>query len=209
MHIYHVSSGTPVVTILRPARTPKGTEVRTVIKHVTKRLRRHWPNTRIVWRGDSHYGRVEAMDWAEDNDTDYIFGLAGNAVLDALAAEAADNLRFHHAMNSKAKLRTFASFFYTASSWNRPRKVVARLECSLQPVPGETGMRQEVDIRYVVTSLEGSAQHLYEDVLYEETSVKRYSIAKPLLSFLAASLKTSISVHSAVAKRSSASPCIR
>ena len=118
MHIYHVASGTPVVTILRPARTPKGAEVRTVIKHVTKRLRRHWPNTRIVWRGDSHYGRVEAMDWAEDNDTDYIFGLAGNAVLDALVTEAADNLRFHHAMNTKAKLRTFASFFYTASSWN-------------------------------------------------------------------------------------------
>jgi hypothetical protein len=33
MHIYHVASGTPVVMILRPARTPKGTEVRTVIKH--------------------------------------------------------------------------------------------------------------------------------------------------------------------------------
>jgi hypothetical protein len=64
-----------------------------------------------------------------------------------------------------------------------PRKVVARLECSLQPVAGETGMRQEVDIRYVVTSLEGSAQHLYENVLYEETSVKRYSIAKPLFLF--------------------------
>src|SRR5450755_3257949 len=27
-----------------------------------------------------------------------------------------------------------------------------------------TGMRQEVDIRYVVTSLKGTAQHLYEDV---------------------------------------------
>jgi hypothetical protein len=74
MHIYHVASGTPVVTILRPARTPKGTEVRTVIKHVTKRMRRHWPKTRIVWRGDSHYGRVEAMEWAENNDADYIFG---------------------------------------------------------------------------------------------------------------------------------------
>ena len=117
-----------------------------------------------MWRGDSHYGRVEAMDWAEDNDTDYIFGLAGNAVLDALVAETADNLRFHHAMSSKAKLRTFASFMYQASSWKRPRKVVARLECSLQPVAGETGMRQEVDIRYVVTSLKGSAQHLYENV---------------------------------------------
>src|SRR6516162_1088299 len=164
MHIYHVASGTPVVTILRPARTPKGTEVRTVVKHVTKRLRRHWPKTRIVWRGDSHYGRVEAMDWAEDNGTDYIFGLAGNAVLDTLVAEIADNLRFHHVMSRKAKLRTFASFMYQATSWKRPRKVVARLECSLQPVAGETGMRQEVDIRYVVTSLAGSAPHLYKNV---------------------------------------------
>jgi hypothetical protein len=164
MHIYHVASGTPVVAILRPARTPKGTEVRTVIKHVTKRLKNHWPKTRIVWRGDSHYGRVEAMEWAENNDADYIFGLAGNTALDALVARTADNLRFHHAASSKPKLRTFASFIYKASSWNRPRKVVARLECSLQPVAGETGMRQEVDIRYVVTSLAGSAQHLYENV---------------------------------------------
>jgi len=164
MHIYHVASGTPIVTILRPARTPKGTEVKTVIKHVTKRMKRHWPQTRIIWRGDSHYGRVEAMEWAEDNDADYIFGLAGNAALDAFVAEAADNLRFHHAVSSKVKLRTFASFMYKAGSWKRPRKVVARLECSLQPVAGETGMRQEVDIRYVVTSLEGSPQYLYENV---------------------------------------------
>jgi hypothetical protein len=155
MHIYHVASSTPVATILRPARTPKGTEVRTVIKHVTKRLRPHWPNIRIVWRGDSHYGRVEAMEWAEDDGADYIFGLPGNTALDALVAETTD------------KLRTYASFTYQAGSWDRPRKVVARLECSLQPDAGETtstGMRQEVDIRYVVTSLKGSAQHLYENV---------------------------------------------
>jgi hypothetical protein len=167
MHIYHVASGTPIAAILRPARTPKGTEVRAVIKHVTKRLRQHWRNTRIVWRGDSHYGRVEAMEWAENDGADYIFGLAGNAALDALVAETADNLRFHHAKSSETKLRTYASFTYQASSWDRPRKVVARLECSLRPDAGEgtaTGMRQEVDIRYVVTSLEGSAQHLYENV---------------------------------------------
>jgi hypothetical protein len=162
LHIYHVASGTPVAAILRPARTPKGSEVRTVIRHVTKRLRRHWPKTRIVWRGDSHYGRVEAMEWAEDHHADYIFGLAGNAALGALVAEAAVNLRFHHAMSSEPKLRTYASFLYQAGSWRRPRKVVARLECSLQP--GEAGMRQEVDIRYVVTSLKGSSQHLYENI---------------------------------------------
>jgi hypothetical protein len=164
MHIYHVASGTPVVAILRPARTPNGTEVATVIKHVTGRLRRHWCKTRIVWRGDSHYGRAEAMAWAENHDADYIFGLAGNAVLDARTAEAATYLRFHHALGSKPKLRSYVSFMYQAGSWSRPRKVVARLECSLQPQPGATGMRQEVDIRYVVTSLKGSARHLYENV---------------------------------------------
>jgi Transposase DDE domain. len=100
----------------------------------------------------------------EDNDADYIFGLAGNAPLDAMVEETAAYLRFHHAVSSKAKLRTFANFMYQAGSWKRPRKVVARLECSLQPVAGETGMRQEVDIRYVVTSLKGSAQHLYQNV---------------------------------------------
>jgi hypothetical protein len=87
------------------------------------------------------------------DDNDYIFSLPGNAVLDALVAEAADNLRFCHATSSEAKLRTFVSFMYKAGSWQQSRKVVARLECSLQPVAGETGMRQEVDIRYVVTSL--------------------------------------------------------
>ena len=164
MHIYHVASGTPVVTILRPARTPKGTEARTVIKHVTKCLRRHWPNTRIVWRGDSHYGRVEAMDWAEDNDTDYIFGLAGNAVLDALAAEAGRQPALpscdQHAKRNCAPLRascTGQQLVSAAQSGGSARVLAAT-------GPRRTGMRQEVDIRYVVTSLEGTAQHLYEDV---------------------------------------------
>jgi hypothetical protein len=97
-----------------------------------------------------------------------VWAAAGNATLDAMVAKTADNLRFHHAKSRQPKLRTYASFMYQAGSWKRPRKVVARLECSLQPDAGETtstGMRQEVDIRYVVTSLKGSAQYLYENVL--------------------------------------------
>ena len=75
----------------------------------------------IVWRGDSHYGRVEAMEWAENNSSDYIFGLQGNTVLDAIVAKTADNLRFHHAKSRQAKMRTYTSFTYQASSWKRPR----------------------------------------------------------------------------------------
>ena len=164
MHVYHVASGTPVVTILRPAKTPKGTEVRTVIKHLTKRIRKHWPTTQLVWRGDSHYGRVEAMEWAENNGAGYIFGFAGNSVLDGLVAETADHLRFRHAVGTDEKMRAYESVLYQAKSWSKPRRVVARIEVSLQPDPKENGMRQEVDIRFVVTTLEGSPQHIYEEV---------------------------------------------
>ena len=164
MHIYHVASGTPVVAILRPARTPKGTEVRTVIKHVTKRLRRHWPNTRIVWRGDGHYGRVEAMEWAENNGTDYIFGLAGNAGARCPGGGDRRQSALPSCDEPQAQAAHLCELHVSGRQLEAARKVVARLECSLQPDAGETGMRQEVDIRYVVTSLEGSAQHLYENV---------------------------------------------
>ena len=40
MHVYHAGSGLPVATILRPAKTPGGIEVRTVVKHLTKRIRK-------------------------------------------------------------------------------------------------------------------------------------------------------------------------
>ena len=167
MHIYHVASGTPVVAILRPAKTPKGSEVRTVMKHVTRRIRKHWPKTKLVWRGDSHYGRHEAIEWAENNGVDYIFGLAGNSVLEAFVTETADHLRLRHLLVKQDKLRWHVSFEYQANSWSRPRRVVARLEVSLQPDPEQEGLRQEVDVRYVVTSLAGSAQHIYERVYCE------------------------------------------
>jgi hypothetical protein len=167
MHVYHAGSGLPVATILRPAKTPKGSEVRTVIKHLTKRILKTWKQARIVWRGDSHYGRAEAMDWCDDNGAGYIFGLAGNAALDREVAEISDHLRFWHAWSAEPKMRCYTSFWHRAGSWSRPRRVIARIEASLQPDPTPSSpdaMRQEIDVRYVVTSLEGDAERLYEGV---------------------------------------------
>lgn len=154
IHVYHVESGKPVVVFLREGKTPSGVEVRTVLKHLVRRMRRHWPKTRIVFRGDSHYGRPEAMAWCEANGVDYIFGLAGNAVLHAMAATVADDLKVRRAEQGADKLRVFAAFAYGARRWTRERHVVARLEATTLGF----------DARYVVTSLAGEAQHLYEDV---------------------------------------------
>jgi len=167
MHVYHAGSGLPVATILRPAKTPNGREVRTVIKHLTKRILNSWKKANIVWRGDSHYGRAEAIDWCDTNGVGYIFGFAGNSVLDAMAAEAADHLRFWHALSDAPKSRCYKALDYQAGSWSAPRRVIARIEASMHPDPtpaDPNAMRQEIDIRYVVTSLDGDAERLYEGV---------------------------------------------
>ena len=64
IHIYEGASGKPVAVILRAGKTPAGVEVRTILKHVIGHIRRHWPKVRILVRGDSHYGRDEAMQWS-------------------------------------------------------------------------------------------------------------------------------------------------
>jgi hypothetical protein len=116
-----VESGRPVVMILREGKTPGGAEVRTVIKHLTRRIRRQErtfivsdkrslvPKTRITWRGDSHYGRPEAMRWCEDNASGFIFGLAGNAALDRLCRDVADDLCVRRAEASAQTMCAFAS----------------------------------------------------------------------------------------------------
>ena len=175
MHIFHAGSGLPVATILRPAKTPGGEEVRAVIKHVTTRIRETWRTSNMVWRGDSHYGRAEAMDWCDDNGVGYIFGFPGNSVLAAETAAAAEHLRFWHALSDAPKSRCYKAFEYRASSWSAPRRVIARIEASMQPdqtpmdrdglrVVPEARCKVEIDIRYVVTTLEGDAERIYEGV---------------------------------------------
>ena len=167
MHVYHAGSGLPVAAILRPAKTPGGREVRTVIKHLTKRILKTWNKANIVWRGDSHYGRDEAMEWCDASGVGYIFGFAGNSVLDAMVAETADHLRFWHALSDAPKSRCYKALEYKAGSWSAPRRVVARIEASMRPDPTPQdahAMRQEIDVRYVVTSLGGDPEHLYEDI---------------------------------------------
>ena len=167
MHVYHAGTGLPVAAILRPAKTPNGREVCTVIKHLTKRILKAWKKANIVWRGDSHYGRAEAMDWCDESGVGYIFGFAGNSVLDAMVAETADHLRFWHALSDAPKVRCYKALEYKAGSWSAPRRVIARIEASLHPDPSPShpqAMRQEIDVRYVVTSLDGDPERLYEGV---------------------------------------------
>ena len=62
IHVYDTATGRPVAVILRPGKTPSGKEVRGHLRRIIRRIRTHWPTTKITIRGDSHYGRREVMD---------------------------------------------------------------------------------------------------------------------------------------------------
>ena len=155
IHIYEGHSGKPVAMVLRSGKTPSGEEVRCVLKHVIKRIRRHWPKTHILVRGDSHYGRVEAMAWCEQTPgVDYVLGFAVNERLKALTEAQATALADARQRSGKDKLRRFMSFQYGAAGWDKPRRLVARIEATARGV----------DVRYVVSSLELDAKPLYETI---------------------------------------------
>jgi hypothetical protein len=169
IHIYDADTGHCVLTILRPGKTPDGKEVRAHLRRLVRRIRRHWPKTRITIRGDSHYGRREAMDWCEKNDVHYIFGLSANAVLAAQVFPKTDDVCVRRATANLDVVRDYTETRYAAKSWSHPRRVVARIEAT----------RKGLDTRYVVTNITyGTAAWLY-DSLYcargqAENLIKRH-----------------------------------
>src|SRR6202046_1589024 len=150
IHIYEATTGRPVAIILRPGKTPDGAEVALVLRHVIGHIRARWPAVEIVVRGDSHYGRPEAMAWCERQRMGYIFGLAGNAVLLGRVSGLVDDAAMARIEGAGEKVRRYGEFRYAAKSWKVERRVIARVEA------GPRG----ADSRFIVTNLAGPPQPL-------------------------------------------------
>ena len=155
IHIYETTTGKPVAVFLRPGKTPDGVEVAMVLRHVVRAIRARWPRVDILIRGDSHYGRPEAMAYCERQRVGYIFGLAGNTALLRRIAQEAEQVALDRLdAPDDSKRRRYAEFRYGAKTWKTERRVIARIEAS----------SQGVDSRFIVTNLAGLPKSLYEKV---------------------------------------------
>jgi hypothetical protein len=127
------------------------------VARIVGQIRQRWASTRIVLRADSGFARDALMAWCEENDVDYIFGLARNSRLVATIcdelAEAAEESRQTH-----KPARRFKDFVWTTrSSWSRERRVIAKAEWT----------QGQANPRFIVTSLtneDGDARKLYEEL---------------------------------------------
>jgi hypothetical protein len=152
--IFDAATGRPVAALLRPGKRPTGAEAARVLRFVIRRIRQHWPRTRILIRGDSHYAAPEVFDLLEDLGCFYCLGLGMNKALKALAAPWCEDAALSRIESGVAAERRYHETEYRARSWRRARRIVGRIEA------GENG----ADARFIVTNLPGSAETLYAKV---------------------------------------------
>ena len=65
LHIYEGQSGKLITSILRPGRRPTGQEIVSILKRVIRAIRREWPESLILLRGDGHVSAPEVHEWCE------------------------------------------------------------------------------------------------------------------------------------------------
>jgi hypothetical protein len=130
-----------------------------VLRHLTGRIRARWPRVGILVRGDSHYGRIEALTVRERLRVGYIFDLGGNRVLLRKVADLAEDVVLRRLHAPAEKVRCHGEIDYAARSWPTQPKAVARRVI----VRVETGP-QGTDTRFIITNLAGTPEHLYKDI---------------------------------------------
>jgi hypothetical protein len=129
------------------------------IQRIVAQIRATWPEVKIILRGDSGFCRNELMSWCENNQVDFVFGLARNQRLRKIIGAQMHEVTQRWNQTGKPA-RVFAEFDYQTrktrkSGWDRKRRVVAKAE----HIDGKENPR------FVVTSLSGqewAAQALYE-----------------------------------------------
>jgi hypothetical protein len=142
-----------LVAYLRPANIDGARHSRAILKLLVARFRQEWPGVKIIFRADSGFCRWRLLRWCDRHGVDYIVGLAKNEVLKRLARRSMTTARWQHRCTGQ-KQRLFEEFPYAAATWDRTRRIIAKAEHTDK---GENP-------RFVVTTLTGDAQGLYDDV---------------------------------------------
>ena len=129
------------------------------VKRIIGAIRKRWPKTEIVVRGDSGFCNDELMAWCEkQSDVYYVLGLAQNARLLREIARQQEQAKLRCEISGKAA-RVFTEFRYaTLKSWSAQRRVIAKAE----HLPGKANPR------FVVTSLPEWEVTWDEDLIWND-----------------------------------------
>lgn len=145
-----------LVSYLRPSSVGAAHHACAITKLLVQKVRRRWPNVKIILRGDSGYCNARLMKWCDRNDVYYVFGMQKNSVLNGKLACTMTLAKIRYGITGE-KQTCFRWFRYsTQRSWGkRFRWVLGKAEFGAD---GENP-------RYVVTNLP-SDQGVIDDEMY-------------------------------------------
>jgi Transposase DDE domain group 1 len=142
-----------LVSYLRPSNIDAARHSRAILKLLVDRLRREWPEVKIIFRGDSGFCRWKLMRWCDRHGVDYVIGLARNKRLEKMAEPFMQEAQQRFEQTGQNQ-RLFTEFNYAAGSWDKERRVIHKAEHNSH---GDNP-------RFVVTSLGDEAQSLYDHI---------------------------------------------
>lgn len=157
--LYLFAGDFPLWAELRTADTDPAAGVVLAFTEVIGSIRKRWPRTRIIIRGDSGFNRPDILDWCEKQENVfYVIGMARNKRLVRAIGQAMETARKRFKKTNEAQ-REFRELVYkTTKSWNHPRRVVAKAEY----IDGKENPR------FIVTNLDGEVEGWEAQALYEK-----------------------------------------
>ncbi|MQT55542.1 IS1380-like element ISPa33 family transposase, partial [Pseudomonas sp. FSL R10-2398] len=105
-----------LVSYLRPSNIDGARHSWAILALLVKFIRRFWPETRIVFRGDGGFCRHRMLDWCDRKQVDYVVGLARNTRLQRMAAPAMQAVAEAY-QETGQKMSGVYRFLYQAGSW--------------------------------------------------------------------------------------------
>jgi hypothetical protein len=129
---------------LRPSSVGPAVGSRKEVERIVDQIRRRWPEVEIILRGDSGFCSDELLTWCEENNVNYVVGVARNqrleGIIDGPLAEARQQFEA-----TQQAARIFVEFEHETlkGTWSRKRRVVAKAE----HIDGKSNPR------FIVTSL--------------------------------------------------------
>lgn len=114
-------------------------------------LEDYW-NTSLVLRGDSGFATPELYKQCETNGTSYVIRLKENNILRSYASYADNILSEKTGLNQVDYAVEYGEFYYQASSWDYPRRVVFKVE---KPANQIIHM-----YTFIVTNMDGTPEDL-------------------------------------------------
>lgn len=152
----YVFCGDQLLTaLLRPAYKGGNWLALFVLKALVKRLHQAWPDTAIIYRGDSGFYCPKIIHWCERTGVDYVVGYSTNAALKRhpRVLQLLQAARDEYSTASEPQKWFHELDDYQARSWPCARRLVAKAEVSSL---GE-------NLRFVLTSLTDEMESLYCD----------------------------------------------